>query len=268
MGLIELEHVSFSYDGEERKVLSDVSLSIEKGTFLSVIGHNGSGKSTFSRLLNGLLIPTSGKVLVDGLDTANKKNLKEIRRQVGVVFQNPDNQIVSDTVEEDTAFAPENLGLGRKEISERVERSLSSVGLLDKRYDNPNELSGGEKARLSLAGILAMDPEVLVLDEVTAMLDPEGRERIMEILVDLKTQGKTIIFITHHTEETLSSDRLIVFKDGLPIKDGKPREIYSDPKDDTIPLPFASRLNLKLKEKGIDIFDGAVTLSDLGGGLC
>ena len=268
MGLIGLEHVSFSYDGEDRKVLSDVSLSIEKGTFLSVIGHNGSGKSTFSRLLNGLLVPTSGKVIVDGLDTGNRKNLKEIRRKVGVVFQNPDNQIVSDTVEEDTAFAPENMGLSRKEISERVERALAAVGLLDKRYDNPNEVSGGEKARLSLSGILAMDPEVLVLDEVTAMLDPEGRKRIMEILMDLKSRGKTIVFITHHTEETLYSDRLIVFKDGRIIQDGEPREIYSDPVDDTIPLTFASRLNLKLKEKGIDIFDGAVTLSDIGGGLC
>ena len=268
MGLIELEHVSFSYDGEERKVLSDISLSIEKGTFLSVIGHNGSGKSTFSRLLNGLLIPTSGKVLVDGLDTANRKNLKEIRRKVGVVFQNPDNQIVSDTVEEDTAFAPENLGLGRKEISERVERSLLAVGLIDKRYDNPNELSGGEKARLSLAGILAMDPEVLVLDEVTAMLDLDGRNRIMEILQDLKAQGKTIIFITHHTEETLSSDRLIIFRNGSVIQDGKPGNVYSSPVDPSIPLPFASRLALRLKERGMDMFEGAVTLEDLGGVRC
>ena len=268
MRLITLDSVSFAYEGEDRNVLSDVSLSIERGTFVSVIGHNGSGKSTFSRLLNGLLIPSSGTVTIDGLSTSDRKSLKDIRRRVGIVFQNPDNQIVSDTVEEDTAFAPENLGLSRSEITERVESSLYAVGLLSRRYENPSELSGGEKARLSLAGILAMDPDVLVLDEVTAMLDQDGRERIMEILLSLKSKGKTIISITHHTEETLSSDRLVVFGNGKVIQDGKPGEVYSNPVDPSIPLPFASRLSLKLKERGIDIFDGAVTLSDLGGAGC
>ena len=268
MGLVELDEVSFAYEGEERNVLSAVSLSIDKGSFVSVIGQNGSGKSTFSRLLNGLLVPSSGTVTIDGLDTRNRKSLKDIRRKVGIVFQNPDNQIVSDTVEEDAAFAPENLGLSRKEISERVERALSKVGLLEKRYDNPTELSGGEKARLSLAGILAMDPEVLVLDETTAMLDPVGRMNIMDILLNLKAQGKTIISITHHTEETLSSDRILVFSDGSVIQDGKPRDVYSNPVDPAIPLPFASRLALKLEKRGIDSLKGSVTLEDLGGATC
>ena len=256
MADIVLDNCFYSYSNSlEEKVLSGVSLRVEAGSFISVIGPNGSGKSTLAKLLNGLYIPSSGIVEVDGLSTREKKNIPQIRRKVALLFQNPDNQIVGDTVEEDTAFGPENLGLDRDEITKRVEESLSKVGLLEKRKMSPNTLSGGEKARLGIAGVLALNPEVLVLDEATAMLDPEGRKEVMAILQDLwKYQGKTIILITHHPEETIYGERIVVLDKGEIKLDGSVAEVYR--KSDTLKklgleLPPYVELSLLLKEKGV-----------------
>ena len=256
MADIVLDNCFYSYSNSlEEKVLSGVSLRVEAGSFISVIGPNGSGKSTLAKLLNGLYIPSSGIVEVDGLSTREKKNIPQIRRKVALLFQNPDNQIVGDTVEEDTAFGPENLGLDRDEITKRVEESLSKVGLLEKRKMSPNTLSGGEKARLGIAGVLALNPEVLVLDEATAMLDPEGRKEVMAILQDLwKYQGKTIILITHHPEETIYGERIVVIDKGEIKLDGSVAEVYR--KSETLKklgleLPPYVELSLLLKEKGV-----------------
>ena len=256
MADIVLDNCFYSYSNSlEEKVLSGVSLRVEAGSFISVIGPNGSGKSTLAKLLNGLYIPSSGIVEVDGLSTREKKNIPQIRRKVALLFQNPDNQIVGDTVEDDTAFGPENLGLDRDEITKRVEESLSKVGLLEKRKMSPNTLSGGEKARLGIAGVLALNPEVLVLDEATAMLDPEGRKDVMTILYDLwKNQGKTIILITHHPEETIYGERIVVLDKGEIKLDGSVAEVYR--KSETLKklgleLPPYVELSLLLKEKGV-----------------
>ena len=256
MADIVLDNCFYSYSNSlEEKVLSGVSLRVEAGSFISVIGPNGSGKSTLAKLLNGLYIPSSGIVEVDGLSTREKKNIPQIRRKVALLFQNPDNQIVGDTVEDDTAFGPENLGLDRDEITKRVEDSLLKVGLLEKRKMSPNTLSGGEKARLGIAGVLALNPEVLVLDEATAMLDPEGRKEVMAILQDLwKYQGKTIILITHHPEETIYGERIVVLDKGEIKLDGSVAEVYR--KSETLKklgleLPPYVELSLLLKEKGV-----------------
>ena len=253
---IVLDNCIYSYSNSlEEKVLSGVSFRVDAGSFISVIGPNGSGKSTLAKLLNGLYIPTSGTVEVDGLSTREKKNIPQIRRKVALLFQNPDNQIVGDTVEDDTAFGPENLGLDRDEITKRVEDSLSKVGLLEKRKMSPNTLSGGEKARLGLAGVLALEPEVLVLDEATAMLDPKGRREVMEILQELwKNQGKTIILITHHPEETIYGERIIVLDKGEIKLDGSVEEVYRNSgklKKLGLELPSYVELSLLLKEKGV-----------------
>ena len=256
MADIVLDNCFYSYSNSlEEKVLSGVSLRVEAGSFISVIGPNGSGKSTLAKLLNSLYIPSYGIVEVDGLSTREKKNIPQIRRKVALLFQNPDNQIVGDTVEDDTAFGPENLGLDRDEITKRVEDSLSKVGLLEKRKMSPNTLSGGEKARLGIAGVLALNPEVLVLDEATAMLDPEGRKEVMAILQDLwKYQGKTIILITHHPEETIYGERIVVLDKGEIKLDGSVAEVYR--KSETLKklgleLPPYVELSLLLKEKGV-----------------
>ena len=256
MARIVLDNCSYSYsNNHEEKVLSGVSFRVDAGSFISVIGPNGSGKSTLAKLLNGLYIPTSGTVEVDGLSTREKKNIPQIRRKVALLFQNPDNQIVGDTVEDDTAFGPENLGLDRDEITKRVEDSLSKVGLLEKRKMSPNTLSGGEKARLGIAGVLALEPEVLVLDEATAMLDPKGRREVMEILHELwKNQGKTIILITHHPEETIYGERIIVLDKGEIKLDGSVEEVYRNSgklKKLGLELPSYVELSLLLKEKGV-----------------
>ena len=256
MADIVLDNCFYSYSNSlEEKVLSGVSLRVEAGSFISVIGPNGSGKSTLAKLLNGLYIPSSGIVEVDGLSTREKKNIPQIRRKVALLFQNPDNQIVGDTVEDDTAFGPENLGLDRDEITKRVEESLSKVGLLEKRKMSPNTLSGGEKARLGIAGVLALNPEVLVLDEATAMLDPEGRKEVMAILQDLwKYQGKTIILITHHPEETICGERIIVLDKGEIKLDGSVEEVYRKSeklKELGLELPPYVEFSLLLEEKGV-----------------
>ncbi len=266
MASLVLDDCSYSYSNAlEEKVLSGVSITIDAGSFVSVIGPNGSGKSTLAKLLNGLYLPSSGTVSVDGLFTIEKKNIPQIRRKVAVLFQNPDNQIVGDTVEDDTAFGPENLGLERAEISKRVQKSLSDVGLLEKRKVSPSSLSGGEKARLGIAGVLALNPEVLVLDEATAMLDSKGRKDVMEILYNLWKKGKTIILITHHPEETMYGERIIVLDKGKIIMDGSTEEVYRKSRELRelgLALPPYVELSLLLKEKGVvkDIYFSSSSL--------
>ena len=254
MAFISLSDVSYSYsNNKDDRVISGLSLSIEAGSFVSIIGPNGCGKSTLARMLNGLCIPSSDSVMVDGLSTKERNNIYEIRRRVALLFQNPDNQIVGDSVEDDTAFGPENLGLESDEITKRVQESLEKVGLLEKRKHSPNTLSGGEKARLGIAGILALSPDVLVLDEATAMLDPKGRRDVMNILYRLwKDQGKTIVLITHHPEETLYGERVIVMDKGEIKMDGSVEEVYRNAEileAMGLGLPPYVELSLRLKEK-------------------
>ena len=266
MASLVLDDCSYSYSNAlEEKVLSGVSITIDAGSFVSVIGPHGSGTSTLAQLLHGLYLPSSGTVSVDGLSTKEKKNIPQIRRKVAVLFQNPDNQIVGDTVEDDTAFGPENLGLEREEISKRVQKSLSDVGLLEKRKVSPSSLSGGEKARLGIAGVLALNPEVLVLDEATAMLDSKGRKDVMEIRYNLWKKGKTIILITHHPEETMYGERIIVLDKGEIIMDGSTEEVYRKSRglrELGLALPPYVELSLLLKEKGVvkDIYFSSSSL--------
>ena len=266
MASLVLDDCSYSYSNAlEEKVLSGVSITIDAGSFVSVIGPNGSGKSTLAKLWNRLYLPSIGTVSVDGLSTKEKKNIPQIRRKVAVLFQNPDNQIVGDTVEDDTAFGPENLGLEREEISKRVQKSLSDVGLLEKRKVSPSSLSGGEKARLGIAGVLALNPEVLVLDEATAMLDSKGRKDVMEILYNLWKKGKTIILITDHPEETMYGERIIVLDKGKIIMDGSTEEVYRKSRELRelgLALPPYVELSLLLKEKGVvkDIYFSSSSL--------
>ncbi len=257
--IIKLDGVSFGYADPETeqktKIFDNLSLSIEEGSFVAVLGHNGSGKSTLSRLLNGMILPDEGTVTVDGLSTADEQNMLDIRRTVGLVFQNPDNQIVSTIVEEDVAFGPENLGVERGEIISRVEKSLKAVGMLEYRRHATTKLSGGQKQRIAIAGILAMNPRCLVLDEATAMLDPRGRGEIISIAKRLnKEQGMTVVMITHYMDEAVDTDRCIVMESGKIILDGKPSEVFA--KRDIIrktglTLPITCTLTEAQSERGI-----------------
>lgn len=231
--IISCENVSFGYeteDSEEQsRAVKDVSFVIEKGTFVAILGRNGSGKSTLAKLMNGILTPISGKVIVAGLDTADENNLLPIRRRVGMIFQNPDNQLVSNLVEEDVAFGPENLGLPSNEIRKRVDEALMAVGMSQFAKHSPHKLSGGQKQRIAIAGILAMKPECILFDESTAMLDPYGRKEIMDTLLRLnREENITAVLITHHMDEAALADRVIVMENGEIKKDGKPEEIFSD----------------------------------------
>lgn len=236
MEQIKYENVSFSYfvedeDGKktEFKIFENFNLSIEKGSFVAVLGHNGSGKSTIAKLANGIIFPQNGRVVVDGMETANDDDLFNIRQKVGMVFQNPDNQIVSSIVEEDVAFGVENLGLSSEECRKRVDESLKRVGMYENRLKAPNKLSGGQKQRVAIAGIMAMKPECIVFDEPTAMLDPSGRKEVMDSAKQLNREdGITIVFITHYMDEAVQADRVIVVDDGKIKKDGTPQEVFSD----------------------------------------
>ena len=226
--IIKTEKLVYTYEGAETPTLRGLDLEIEEGTFVAVLGHNGSGKSTLAKHLNGILIPTSGRVLVDGMDTAEEENLLAVRHTVGMVFQNPDNQIVANVVEDDVAFAPENLGVPSAEIRQRVDAALKQVGMYDFRMHAPHLLSGGQKQRVAIAGVLAMEPEVLVLDEPTAMLDPQGRGEVIQTVTRLcREKGMTVVLITHHMEECIGADRLIVMSNGAIVADGSPAEVFS-----------------------------------------
>jgi len=252
--IIKTERLEFSYtsadDSAPKSILNKLDIEIEKGTFVAIIGHNGSGKTTFAKHFNAILLPGGGRVLVKGMDTLNEDLIIEIRRKVGMVFQNPDNQIVATVVEEDVAFAPENLGYPSDEIRHRVDEALKIVDMYEYREHAPHLLSGGQKQRVAIAGVLAMRPECVVFDEPTAMLDPRGRKDILRIIRDLRdNHGVTVVLITHHMDEATDADRLIVMSDGDIILDDKPREVFRDIET--------------LRETGLDIPETALLLHEL-----
>ena len=258
--IIELKKVVFDYTDENDlpvSVLDEISLSIERGSFTAVLGHNGSGKSTMAKLLNGLNKPSSGTVTVNGMDTADEKYEFEVRKTVGLVFQNPDNQIVASIVEEDVAFGPENLGVEPKEIRNRVDEALKSVGMYEYRTHAPFKLSGGQKQRIAIAGILAMQPECIVLDEPTAMLDPRGRSEVIETIQRLnREKGMTIVLITHYMDEAALADRVVVMDGGKVILDGTPMEVFghvTELKSVGLDVPQPTELVTLLKADGVDI---------------
>ena len=230
MGIIKAEHLCFEYEPGSKRVLNDIDLEIEEGQFVAVLGHNGCGKSTFACHLNAILQPTSGRVEVAGLDTnvQTDEQLLQIRKNVGMVFQNPDNQIVATVVEEDVAFALENLGVPRPEMRRRIDDSLKKVGMSAFAKHATHQLSGGQKQRIAIAGVLAMQPKILVLDEPTAMLDPQGRREVMQVLHDLHRQGATIILITHFMDEAVQADRVIVMHDGEMLLDDTPHQVFQN----------------------------------------
>ncbi len=229
--IIKTEDLRYAYktvEGELPKiVLQDLNLEIEAGTFIAILGRNGSGKTTLAKHFNAILLPMGGRVLVGGMDTADEELLLEIRRRVGMVFQNPDNQIVANVVEEDVAFAPENLGIPPEDIRRRVDEALKTVGMYEYREHAPHLLSGGQKQRIAIAGVLAMEPSCIVFDEPTAMLDPAGRESIVRIIKELRDSGRvTVVLITHHMEEAIDADRLVVMSEGQVVMDGEPRDVF------------------------------------------
>jgi len=226
--MIRFENVHYRYPDSDHDSLCGVDLTIEEGSFVAVLGHNGSGKSTLAKHMNAILLPTEGRVLVDGMDTSDEAQLLPVRRTVGMVFQNPDNQIVANVVEEDVAFAPENLGVPPAEIRERVDNALKTVGMYEHRQHAPHLLSGGQKQRVAIAGVLAMQPRIIVLDEPTAMLDPQGRREVVATVTRLcREKGMTVVLITHHMEECIGADRLIVMSYGKIAADGTPGEVFS-----------------------------------------
>lgn len=247
MSLLSLKNVSFSYD-KKSNVIKNVSLDIKKGEYVAIIGHNGSGKSTLARLFNALAIPDQGEVIVDGFNSKDKKSLFEIRKRVGVVFQNPDNQLVASTVEDDVAFGPENLGYPREEIKERIDFALKAVNMQEFRKSMASRLSGGQKQRIAVAGMLAIKPMALVLDESTAMLDPKGRKDLLSVAKNLNDEGMTIVTITHYMEEVLFADKVIVMNNGEIVKVGTPKEIFSCP-DELKALGLELPLSIYLKDK-------------------
>ena len=261
--IIRTENLVFKYPDAAGNALNGVSLSIEKGSFTAILGRNGSGKSTLARLINGLFVPTEGRVFVDGMDTALDEHILNIRRKVGMVFQNPDNQIVASVVEDDVAFGPENLGVPPAEIRERVDAALKAVGMYEYRLHGPHHLSGGQKQRVAIAGALAMLPECLVLDEPTAMLDPIGREEVLGTVLQLrKERGMTVILITHHMEECIPADRMIVMADGEVKMDGAPRDVFAcaeEIKSLGLTVPAASKLISGLAEAGWELPSDAIT---------
>lgn len=264
--IIEINNLTFQYDGDSPNssaAVEGINLQIEKGSFTVILGHNGSGKSTLAKLLNGLLLPTEGSVSVDGLLTTDEKNIFEIRRKLGMVFQNPDNQIVCTVVEEDVAFGPENLGLEPSEIRKRVDSALATVDMIEYRFAAPDRLSGGQKQRVALAGILAMEPECIVLDEPTAMLDPKGRKEVIETITRLnKEKGITVILITHFMEEAENADRVIVMDSGKITADGSLFDVFSNTGlivNAGLALPQSVELLSVLKQKGFNVKPGYIS---------
>ena len=260
MSVITFENVVFSYPGDEYISLNGVDLSIEQGQFVAVLGSNGSGKSTLAKHMNAVLVPDSGKVTVFGMDTADGSKTIDIRRRVGMVFQNPDNQIVANVIEDDVAFAPENLGIESGEIRRRVDEALKQVGMYEFRTHAPHLLSGGQKQRVAIAGVLAMEPDIIVLDEPTAMLDPQGRREVISTVTRLcREKGLTVVLITHHMDECIHADRLIIMSHSRIIKDGPPAEVFSDialMDAEGLDVPETVRLTAELNKEGFDLPNG------------
>lgn len=288
MAFIELEHITFSYrhhegdkpapdiENDETAVIHDVSLQIEKGEYTAVLGHNGSGKSTLAKLMNFILTPQSGRIIIDGTDITSpaltEQQLLELRRKVGMVFQNPDNQLVATVVEEDVAFGPENLGLPSAEIRRRVDEALSLVGMTEYARHSPHQLSGGQKQRIAIAGVLAMHPDCIVLDEPTAMLDPLGRKEVMDTIHELnRSEGITIVLITHFMEEAVTADHVLVVDRTKLQMQGTAREVFSQADKLTamgLDVPVAADLAHGLRKKGYEIPEDCMTDEELGEALC
>ena len=272
--IISVKNVTYEYKNEDDykdggavvAAVKDLSLNIERGSFTVILGHNGSGKSTLAKMLNGLYKPTSGDILVDGINTKDEEKEIEVKRKVGMVFQNPDNQIIASIVAADVAFGPENLGVSPKEIEERVDDALKAVDMLEFKESTPHRLSGGQKQRIAIAGIIAMRPECLVLDEPTAMLDPKGRAEIIETLIRLnKEKGITVVLITHYMEEAQNADRVLVMNDGEIIADDKPKVIFSDVerlKKVGLDVPQTAELLYNLKKNGFNVDTHALSIKE------
>lgn len=273
--LFDIRHVSHTFETEEGKTfdaLKDVTAQIKKGEFTAIIGTNGSGKSTLARHLNALLLPTEGELIVEGMRTSDAGRVWDIRQKVGMVFQNPDNQLVAAVVEEDVAFGPENLGVPPEEIRERVDLALEKVGMTSYRKQVPSMLSGGQKQRVAIAGVLAMKPDCIVLDEPTAMLDPKGRKEVMDTIHELnKKEGITIVLITHFMEEAVTADHILVIDKGVLKMEGTPREIFSQADKVTeigLDVPVPADLARRLRKKGMAVSEKCMTDEELGEALC
>ncbi|MDO4491965.1 MAG: energy-coupling factor transporter ATPase [Lachnospiraceae bacterium] len=281
MGIIKALKVSFDYiryDEEENKEVSvlhavkDVDMDIQEGQFIAVLGHNGSGKSTLAKHMNALLVPTGGTMWIDEMDTREDENLFRIRKKAGMVFQNPDNQIIASVVEEDVGFGPENLGVPTEQIWQRVDQALKATGMAAYRKHSPNRLSGGQKQRVAIAGVMAMHPKCIILDEPTAMLDPNGRKEVLEAVKELNRQeGITVILITHYMEEVVDADRVFVMDDGNLVLQGTPREIFSQVdtlKQLRLDVPQVTLLAHELGKKGVPGMEGILTIEELVEALC
>ena len=264
--IIRTEALRYTYPGDEFETLHGIDLEIKEGSFVAVLGHNGSGKSTLAKLMNAILLPSSGKVYVDGIDTSDEARLLDVRRTVGMVFQNPDNQIVANVVEDDVAFAPENLGVEPAEIRRRVDEALRTVGMYEYRLHAPHLLSGGQKQRVAIAGVLAMQPRCVVLDEPTAMLDPVGRREVVATVTRLcREKGMTVMLITHHMAECIGADRLIVMSEGRIGADGTPREVFSQVellRSEGLAVPATTELIYELRRDGFELPLDALTVDE------
>lgn len=273
MPQIELNNVSYSYrvgEGQTVRALRGVSFSVEKGEFVALTGMNGSGKSTLAKLLNGLFTPSAGDVLIEGINTRDEERTFDIRRKAGMVFQNPDNQMVATVIEDDVAFGPENVGIPREEIVERVDWALEAVGMSEFRKRSASKLSGGQKQRVAIAGVLAMKPDIIIFDESTSMLDPEGRAEIMEVAKKLNATGITVISITHNMDEAAQADRIIVLRKGRLVLDGTPKEVFASPEVEAcgLALPPATELARMLTERGFAFSETVTDEDGLVEGIC
>lgn len=271
MDKIKLLDTSFSYDHTDRQALDQVSVSVAPESFVAVLGHNGSGKSTMAKLINALLLPSKGTIWVDGMDTKDDNQLWQIRQTAGMVFQNPDNQIIATIVEEDVAFGPENMAIPRDEIIKRVDEALGHVDMLPYRHKPPHMLSGGQKQRISIAGVLAMAPSCIIFDEPTAMLDPSGRKEVLETILSLKAKGITIVLITHFMEEALLADRILVMHEGKIVKDETPLTLFNDVEALhalSLDVPEIVYLASRLRKEGIPIPSDAMTNEQVVSAIC
>ncbi|MDO5707179.1 MAG: energy-coupling factor transporter ATPase [Andreesenia angusta] len=270
--MIEIKDISFIYpskdiDSDDYKALDNININIKRGEFVAILGHNGSGKSTLSKLMNGILLPTEGDILVNGMNTKSEEEIWDIRQTAGMVFQNPDNQLVATIVEEDIAFGPENQGIEPSEIRRRVDEALNIVDMYPYRKSAPHALSGGQKQRIAIAGILAMDPDCIILDEPTAMLDPSGRKEVMNTVKRLNLkEKKTIVHITHYMDEVVEADRIIILEKGRIIAEGKPKEIFSQVEKVRkigLDVPQVTELAYELNKSGIDIDTKVLNIEEL-----
>lgn len=264
--IIEIKNLSFQYEGSSKKVLKNLNIDIKEGEFICVLGHNGSGKSTLAKLINAQYIPTEGDILVGNMNTKDDDSLWDIREMCGMVFQNPDNQLVATIVEEDVAFGSENLGVPREELRKRVDECLELVGMSEYKRHSPALLSGGQKQRIAIAGILAMNPKCLLMDEPTAMLDPQGRKDILNTVLKLREMGKTIIHITHYMEECVNADRIIVINEGDVVLEGTPREVFSNVeqmKEIGLDVPEPTEISYLLNKSNINVRADVLTVDEL-----